>query len=186
MDKKSLNIKKLAAGSVMVALSGFVPEITDNEARANSTNVPVDVQVVAAIALSNPQTLDFGVITAAGAGTYTLADDGTPSLSGIGIATSGSAGSIDITGATGTVRISVGAAATLDTGNLSINRLTFGPNTGPFTAVRQIAASATATVAYTSAGTIDVGGRLQTSGTPTIADYSAAGANIPVTIIRVP
>jgi len=185
MDIKKINIKqKLLMGSAVAVLSSFVPPVMDQAQAAGTASMPISIELIAAIALSNTNALDFGrlAITGAPAGNNHVITPGgtTTPAGGVTVVTAGVPGNFEITGgiSAGDVQISFPAAVAYDGGNIQLDRLIFG------------GAGLTGTVTVDAAGTgggvfsggadtvIDVGGRISFSGTPTLGAYTGQNASI--------
>lgn len=186
MDIKKIDIKKkLAAGTALAVLSGFVPPVV-NQAQAGTATVPVTVQIVTAVNLANTNGLDFGRLAVTGAVTgnnHTLSPAGvTTTAGGLSVAVNGAPGDFDITAGTAAANVNViyTNTVTYNGGNIVLNRVTLG-DVG-FTAPVQVANGATATGALAGGGNtaVAVGGRLNFVATPGNGNYNTGNAVIQV------
>jgi len=77
MSKKSNMKKRIAAGAALVALSGFVPQITNNRAQAATATIKASGTFSSGIKMTTGVNLQFGIFVATGtAGKATIKTGG--------------------------------------------------------------------------------------------------------------
>ena len=191
MDIKKLDIKKkLAAGTALAVMSGFVPPVI-NQVHAGTATVPVTVQIVTAVNLANTNALNFGRLAITGAPTgnnHTLSPAGvTTTAGGLSVALAGTPGNFDITAGTLAANVNIiypGPALTYNGGNIVLNRITLG-GVG-IVGTAQVAAGATVTGNLAGGGNtaVDVGGQLNFVTTPGNGNFN--GNSVTVQIVDIP
>lgn len=189
MNIKKLDIKKkLAAGTALAVLSGFVPPVA-HQAIAGTATMPVTVEIVTAVNLANTNALNFGRLAITGALTgnnHTLSPGGvTTTAAGASVVVAGTPGNFDVTAGTnaGNVQVSYPASVTYNAGNIVLNRLTLGGVA--FLAPVQVAGGGTVVGNFAGGGNtaVDVGGRLNFVANPTVGTYNGNSATIVISDI---
>lgn len=190
MDIKKLDIKKkLATGTALAVMSGFVPPVI-NQAQAGTATIPVTVQIVTAVNLANTNALNFGRLAITGVVTganHTLDPAGaTTTGAGLSVALAGTPGNFDITAGTLAANVNViyPASLTYNGGNIVLNRITLG-GAGVVGTI-QVAGGATVTGNLAGGGNtaVDVGGRLNFVASPSNGNY--VGNNATIQIVDIP
>jgi len=186
VDIKKIDIKKkLAAGTALAVLSGFVPPVM-NHAQAGTATVPVTIQIVTAVSLTNTSALNFGRLAITGLATgnnHTLSPGGvTTTAVGMSVALAGTPGAFDITAGSLAANVNVLYTnnVTYAGGNINLNQITVG---GPaMVAPVAVAASGTATGNLVGGGNTDVqvGGRLNFVANPANGNYNGNSAVIQI------
>lgn len=113
LNKNHIN-KKAAAGAALVALSGFVPQVADNQAQAATATITVTASLVTGITLAAGDDLQFATAAATqGTGSLVMAPAGTVTYNKATAAISGGTvknGTLAFTAANATGKISVTVA----------------------------------------------------------------------------
>ncbi|MEM6811807.1 MAG: DUF4402 domain-containing protein [Pseudomonadota bacterium] len=186
MDIQKLDIKKkLAAGTALAVLSGFVPPLV-NSVNAGTANVPIDVDIVTAINLATTTGLDFGRLAITGViapTNHTLSPGGvTTTGANLSVALAGSPGNFQITAGTGANNVNVLYTNTVsyNGGNIILDQVTLTGNGIVGTITVGNGATVTGNLAGGGNQNVNVGGRLAIGAGLTNGNFTAQNATIQI------
>lgn len=186
----SKNLKKVAAGAALVALSGFVPNPFMQEAHAANANINASGSFISGVAIGANQNLSFATLIATlSTGTFGVTPAGAAGVS-VGVTQLGALQqgqftyNLAVSGASLRVSVTTGISAVAGPapGTVSITRVSIDAaninagNTFTFNATGVVSSVA---VGATGADTMNVGARVAwTGGRPIGAFVQAIGVNI--------